>query len=76
MQGGASLASRYRPVAGLIPATHVFLAAASKAWMPGTEAGHGDQSYGSNSGRLRMMRSGRIGEPGGSPIPYPSYQIA
>src|SRR5205085_7610243 len=32
--------------------------------------------YGSNSGRLRMMRSGRIGESGRSPIPYPSYQIA
>src|SRR5438874_50393 len=32
--------------------------------------------YGSNSGRLRMMRSGRIGESGGSPIPYPSYQMA
>src|SRR5438105_10421428 len=32
--------------------------------------------YGSNSGKLRMMRSGRIGESGGSPIPYPSYQMA
>ena len=33
-------------------------------------------SYSSSSDRRRMMRSGRIGELGGRPTPYPSCQIA